>query len=59
MKILRFGLLFLLLACITFTANAQTNSYRHPATGLTFPDSVEGIVRGEVTDYEGKIPDLA
>ena len=58
MKILRFGLLFLLLACITFTANAQTNSYRHPATGLTFPDSVEGIVRGEVTDYEGKNPGL-
>lgn len=58
MKILRFSLLFLLLACITFTADAQTTQYRHPATGLTFPDSVEGIVRGEVTDYEGKNPGL-
>jgi len=58
MKLLRFGLLFLLLACITLSAEAQTNSYRHPATGLTFPDSVEGIVRGDVTDFEGKNPGL-
>ncbi|MCX5718243.1 MAG: hypothetical protein NTW44_08105 [Nitrospirae bacterium] len=52
------GLLFLLLACITLTADAQTTQYRHPATGLIFPDSVEGIIRGEVTDYEGKNPGL-
>jgi hypothetical protein len=58
MKILRFGLLFLLFACITFTADAQTNSYRHPATGLIFPDGVEGIIRGNVNDFEGKNPGL-
>ena len=58
MKIFRFALLFLLLACITLTADAQTNSYRHPATGLVFPDSVEGIVRGNVNDFEGKNPGL-
>ena len=58
MKILRFGLLFLLLACITLTANAQTNSYRHPATGLTFPDSVDGIIKGNVKDFEGTNPGL-
>ena len=50
MKILRFGLLFLLFACIAPAANA-TAQYRHPATGLTFPDSVEDIVRGDVTDF--------
>ncbi|MDP3259705.1 MAG: hypothetical protein Q8M34_03845 [Thermodesulfovibrionales bacterium] len=58
MKIFRFALLFLLLACITISAEAQTNSYRHPATGLIFPDSVAGIVRGDVTDFEGKNPGL-
>ena len=52
------GLLFLLLACITLSADAQTNSYRHPATGLIFPDSVEGIIRGNVKDYEGTNPGL-
>jgi hypothetical protein len=39
-------------------AEAQTNSYRHPATGLIFPDSVEGIVRGNVNDFEGQNPGL-
>ena len=58
MKILRFALLFLLLACITFSADAQTTQYRHPATGLIFTDNVEGIVRGNVTDFEGKNPGL-
>lgn len=58
MKIFRFGLLFLLLACITISAEAQTNSYRHPATGLIVPDSVEGIVRGDVKDFEGTNPGL-
>jgi len=58
MKILRFALLFLLLACITLTADAQTTQYRHPATGLIFPDSVEGIIRGNITDFEGKNPGL-
>ena len=56
MKIFRFGLLFLLLACITFSAEAQTTPYRHPATGLVFPDGVEGIVRGNVNDFEGTNP---
>lgn len=58
MKILRFGLLFLLLACITLSADAQTTQYRHPATGLIFPDSVEGIIRGNVKDFEGTNPGL-
>ena len=58
MKILRFGLLFLLFACITLTANAQTTQYRHPATGLVFPDSVAGIVKGNVKDFEGTNPGL-
>ena len=58
MKILRFSLLFLLLACITFTADAQTTQYRHPATGLVFPDSVDGIIKGNVKDFEGTSPGL-
>jgi hypothetical protein len=58
MKILRFGLLFLLLACITISADAQTTQYRHPATGLIFPDSVAGIVKGNVKDFEGTNPGL-
>ena len=58
MKIFRFGLLFLLLSCITLSAEAQTNSYRHQATGLTFPDGVEGIIRGDVKDFEGTNPGL-
>jgi hypothetical protein len=58
MKKLRFSLLFLLLACITISADAQTTQYRHPATGLILPDSVAGIVKGKVTDYEEKMPGL-
>ena len=39
-------------------ADAQTTQYRHPATGLTFPDSVDGIIKGNVKDFEGTSPGL-
>jgi len=39
-------------------ADAQITQYRHPAIGLIFPDSVEGIIKGNVKDYEGTNPGL-
>ena len=58
MKILRFGLLFLLLACITLSAEAQTNSYRHPATGLVFPETLVEMPMVSLTDHEKNNPGL-
>ena len=58
MKILRFGLLFLLLACITLSAEAQTNSYRHPATGLVFPETLVEMPMVSLTDHEKDNPGL-
>ncbi len=60
MKLLLIFLIVILqiIAIPLSAAEAQTNAYRHPATGLIFPDSVEGIARGAVTDFEGKNPGL-
>lgn len=58
MKILRFGLLFLLLACITLSAEAQTNSYRHLATGLVFPETLAEMPMVSLTDHEKDNPGL-
>ncbi|MDP2277273.1 MAG: hypothetical protein Q8K51_03525, partial [Nitrospirota bacterium] len=60
MKTLLISLIIILqmIAMPLSAAEAQTTQYRHPATGLIFPDSVEGIIRGNVTDFEGKNPGL-
>ena len=53
MKILRFGLLFLLLACTSpLVPSAQTNSYRHPATGLVFPETLVEMPMVSLTDHD-------
>lgn len=60
MKTLLISLVIILqMIAIPFVAaDAQTTQYRHPATGLIFPDSIAGILRGNVTDFEEKSPGL-
>jgi hypothetical protein len=58
MKILRFSLLFLLLACITLSVDAQTNSYMHPETGLVFPETLVEMPMVSLTDHEKDNPGL-
>jgi hypothetical protein len=51
-------LIILLLACITLSAEAQTNSYRHLATGLVFPETLAEMPMVSLTDHEKDNPGL-
>ena len=41
-----------------FAGETNAAQYRHPATGLEFPDTIAGMMKGNVTDFEKKHPGL-